>query len=104
MGKKRRKRTYDIDIALEPYGDIPLDKWVELRERIEESPIPYNVDLVDLSKANRSLVQKVALKMTDDRNLTIHTYNEELSIQIFERIPDYYILLRDWMDRLNKDQ
>ncbi|CCQ93685.1 conserved hypothetical protein [[Clostridium] ultunense Esp] len=30
-----------------------------LRERIEESPIPYRVDLVDLSKAEDSFREKV---------------------------------------------
>lgn len=42
----------------------------------------------------------LALQMTDDRNLTIHTYNEELEIEIHGRLPDYYNLLSDWIDRL----
>ncbi|MGG3989346.1 HI0074 family nucleotidyltransferase substrate-binding subunit [Bacillus smithii] len=42
----------------------------------------------------------LGLKMVDDRNLTVHTYNEELSIEIFKKLPQYYRLLRNWMDRL----
>lgn len=38
-----------------------------------------------------------ALKMTDDRNLTVHTYNEPLAVAIFERIPGHYILLDTWL-------
>ena len=31
-----------------------------------------------------------ALEMTDDRNLTSHTYHEELAEKIYKKIPDYY--------------
>lgn len=31
--------------------------------------------------------------MMDDRNLTVHTYNEELAKEIFSRLPDYIPLL-----------
>ncbi len=30
------------------------------------------------------------LKMINDRNLTVHTYNESLSIEIYERVRDLY--------------
>lgn len=30
----------------------------------------------------------LALKMVDDRNLTVHTYNEELSLEIFQQLPN----------------
>ena len=36
-----------------------------------------------------------ALSMTDDRNLTAHTYNEELAVQIYSRIPNHLALMRD---------
>ncbi len=38
----------------------------------------------------------LALKMADDRNLTVHTYNEPLAIAIYERILKYHVLLADW--------
>jgi uncharacterized protein len=57
--RNEEKRTSDIDIGLQSRVEIPIEKWVELRERIEESSIPYRVDLVDLSKANSFLVDKV---------------------------------------------
>ncbi|PLR82978.1 nucleotidyltransferase [Bacillus canaveralius] len=43
----------------------------------------------------------LSLKMVDDRNLTVHTYNEELSIEIFGKLPKYYSLMRNWIDQLN---
>lgn len=43
----------------------------------------------------------LSLQMVNDRNLTVHTYNEELAIEIFGNIPKYYKLLKDWIERLN---
>ena len=34
----------------------------------------------------------------DDRNLTVHTYDEALAQQIFERLPDHAFQLRAWQD------
>ncbi|ABZ83816.1 nucleotidyltransferase substrate-binding protein, putative [Heliomicrobium modesticaldum Ice1] len=38
-----------------------------------------------------------ALEMVDDRNLTVHTYNEELARAIFMKLPRYASLLRRWV-------
>lgn len=42
----------------------------------------------------------LSLRMADDRNLTVHTYNEDLAVEIFERIPSYYQLLHAMIERL----
>jgi nucleotidyltransferase substrate binding protein (TIGR01987 family) len=39
-----------------------------------------------------------ALQMADDRNLTVHTYNEPLAVQIFGRIMRYQFLLAKWLE------
>ncbi len=39
----------------------------------------------------------LALQMADDRNLTVHTYNEGLAQVIFERLFSYHPLLRSWL-------
>ena len=57
--RKEEKRTSDIDIGLKPLGNLSTLKWVELREQIDESLLPYKVDLVDLSKANQAIIEKV---------------------------------------------
>ena len=36
------------------------------------------------------------LKMADDRNLTVHTYNEPLALAIYERILGHRYLLVKW--------
>lgn len=60
--RKEERRTSDIDIALHAAVEIPIEKLVRLRENIEESTLPYNVDIVNLSKANPELMEKVQRK------------------------------------------
>lgn len=43
-----------------------------------------------------------ALKMVNDRNLTVHTYNEDLAIEIYSHLYSYYALLEQWMKRIEK--
>lgn len=43
---------------------------------------------------------RLAFQMIDDRNLTVHTYNEELANAIFSRLGSYARLLRVWLARL----
>jgi uncharacterized protein len=48
-------RTSDIDIAVLPEGPLPDAVIADIREQLEESPIIYAVDLVDLSSADITL-------------------------------------------------
>lgn len=45
---------------------------------------------------------ELALKMTDDRNLTTHTYHEEVAQQIFEKLPDYFELLKKLLSQIEQ--
>jgi predicted nucleotidyltransferase len=49
----------DIDIAILPRGPLPTEFLAELAADIEDGPIPYNVDLVDLRHADPALVEDV---------------------------------------------
>jgi len=49
----------DIDIAILPRSDMPREFFSKLAEDIEESSIPYHVDLVDLRRAADTLVNEV---------------------------------------------
>jgi len=57
--RKQEKRTSDIDIALYSKDKIPMKVWVELHENINDSTIPFHVDLVDLSTTNPVFIEKV---------------------------------------------
>ncbi len=54
-----QKRTSDIDIAIEHQGNVTPEIFMKIRELLEESSIPYRVDVVDLVKAGSMLAQKV---------------------------------------------
>lgn len=41
-----------------------------------------------------------ALKMADDRNLTTHTYDEKMALEMVERIKTYAVLLDKWYKRI----
>ncbi len=49
----------DIDIAILPHEGIPEDFFSQLEEQIDESSVPYHVDLVDLRTAASSLIEEV---------------------------------------------
>jgi nucleotidyltransferase substrate binding protein (TIGR01987 family) len=43
-----------------------------------------------------------ALVMTDDRNLTAHTYNERLADAIFTRLPQHLATLESWLTAMSQ--
>jgi predicted nucleotidyltransferase len=47
----RARRTSDIDVAIDARRPLPPALLPELRERLEESNVPYDVDIVDLHAA-----------------------------------------------------
>lgn len=49
----------DIDIAILPRDELPAGFFAALAADIEESPIPYDVDVVDLRRADPALVEEV---------------------------------------------
>lgn len=44
----------------------------------------------------------LALQMVNDRNLTVHTYNEEVAIKIHSNLKSYFPLLSNWILRMEK--
>jgi predicted nucleotidyltransferase len=49
----------DIDIAILPRDELPAGFFPELAESIEDSSIPYDVDIVDLRSAAATLIDEV---------------------------------------------
>jgi uncharacterized protein len=49
----------DIDIAIMPRDELPSGFFPELAESVEESSIPYDVDIVDLRNAASTLIDEV---------------------------------------------
>jgi nucleotidyltransferase substrate binding protein (TIGR01987 family) len=50
----------------------------------------------------------LGLEMIDDRNLTVHTYNESLAEDIYRQLPAYATFLETWLtamaDRLKSEE
>ena len=49
----------DVDVAILPRDELPLGLFAGLEADIEESTIPYDVDLVDLRRADPALIAEV---------------------------------------------
>ncbi|MBN2242768.1 MAG: nucleotidyltransferase substrate binding protein [Acidobacteria bacterium] len=56
----------------------------------------FQVGLLDEETA------RMAMIMADDRNLTVHTYNESLAEQIYSRIGDHAAVMTAWLDAMDK--
>ena len=46
---------------------------------------------------------KLALQMSDDRNLTVHTYDEAFADVLAGRISSYAVFLQAWLERMAED-
>ena len=49
----------DIDVAIDPHATLPRGMLAQLRERLEESHVPYRVDVVDLTRTSPEFRQRV---------------------------------------------
>jgi len=49
----------DIDVAVYPKESLPSGLLSKIREELEESRIPYSVELVDLTHLSQSWLEKI---------------------------------------------
>ena len=52
-------QTSDLDIGILPGKDMNKNKITLFREKIENSNVPYKVDLIDLSQTSKEFTDKV---------------------------------------------
>lgn len=57
--RREARTTSDIDVAILPHEPLPTGLLAEIREALEQSSIPFEVDLVDLSEASPSFRERV---------------------------------------------
>ena len=68
IARDELRRTSDIDVAVLPMGSLPDVILSEIREELENSRIPYRVELIDLAKVSprfASHVQRVGMPWND---------------------------------------
>ncbi len=58
-GRGEHLETSDIDVGILSKGEVNKSKITLFREKIENSNIPYKVDVVDLSRASKEFTQVV---------------------------------------------
>ena len=46
---------------------------------------------------------ELALEMIDDRNLTSHTYHEEVAKMLYKRLPQYSLLMKNILERIGQN-
>jgi predicted nucleotidyltransferase len=67
-------RGSDIDVAVDPERPLPPGILADLREKFEESPVPYRVDVVDLSQVRpefrKAVIQK-GIRWNDSENASV---------------------------------
>ena len=49
----------DCDIGIDPMQELPIGLLSRLREELEESHVPYQVELIDLSQASGEFAERV---------------------------------------------
>ena len=57
--REETRQHSDIDIAIWPQDDLPATFFSSLAAEIEDSAIPYDVDLADLRHADPALIDEV---------------------------------------------
>ncbi|GAX90829.1 nucleotidyltransferase family protein [Effusibacillus lacus] len=57
--RQEERPTSDIDLAIWPGEPLPTGTLAKLRSALEEAPIPYPVEVVDLLEADQTFIQQV---------------------------------------------
>lgn len=45
---------------------------------------------------------RLGMNMAEDRNLTVHTYNEDLADAIYGKLPQYAALMQSWLAAMTR--
>ena len=56
----------------------------------------FQIGLLDEPEA------RLGIAMADDRNLTVHTYNEDLAEEIYGRLASYSGLMNSWLEAMKR--
>ena len=54
-----QRRSSDIDIAIDHRGAVSASEFAHIRDLLEESSVPYRVDVVDLTIACPDLARRI---------------------------------------------
>ena len=66
--RREARRSSDIDVAIDPKGPLPAGLIAGIRETLEESTIPYFVDVVDLGAVDPDFRRRVLRQAVERRS------------------------------------
>jgi nucleotidyltransferase substrate binding protein (TIGR01987 family) len=103
LDKPMQEDRSNIDAAIQRF-EFTIELFWKLLKRILASKgvdVIYPKDVLQQAYKG-SLIddEKVWLAMLRDRNLTSHTYNEELADEIFKNLHIYYPVIKKTFDQL----
>ena len=115
---RRAVRTLQAVLQVQPVTDIVRDAAIQRFEysfeTVWKAAQRYLRDIEAIEAASpRQVIRaafqagvldepeaRQALAMLQDRNLTVHTYNEALARTLFARLQDYAALMDRWLQRM----
>jgi len=93
----------NIDASIQRF-EFTIELFWKLLKRILETKgveVRYPKDVLQEAYAGGLIDdEKVWLRMLKDRNLTSHTYNEDLADEIYEHIKKYYPILEEALQKI----
>lgn len=105
LRESKTPMTRDASIQRFEYTFEAVWKAAQLYLRVRE-----NLELASPTAVTRACFQaallneeqcRTAMNMVRDRNLTVHTYNEELADQIYSLLPAYAALMDQWLTAMS---
>ena len=107
VDKPMQSDRSNIDACIQRF-EFTVELFWKLLKRIIESrggtpTYPKDV-LREAFKGQLIQDESVWLRMLQDRNLTSHTYNQDLADEIFERIKTYYPVFHETYEQLKTYQ
>ena len=76
--------------------------YLRFRESLDAgSPKSAIRDSFQVGLLNEDRARK-AMSMADDRNLTVHTYNESLAEQIYSRLQEHAAVMDEWLASMER--
>ena len=94
----------NIDAAIQRFEFTIELFWKLLKNILESKGVEVQYPKNILQKAFQGHLinhEQIWLKMLKDKNMTSHTYDEQLADQIFSRIKSYISVLRETYDSLH---
>jgi len=77
--------------------------YLRFRESLDAgSPKSAIRDSFQVGLLNEDRARK-AMSMADDRNLTVHTYNESLAEQIYSRLQEHAAVMDEWLVSMERE-